>query len=73
MIAHNMPSASKMKQFAADWNFEVVTSNPRYPQSNGQSKRFVKKLSKQYYENVHRMDPTLTWHCWDTETIQSQE
>ena len=36
VISDNMPLNSKMfKQFAKTWNFSVVTSSPRFPQSNG--------------------------------------
>ena len=42
LISDNMPFASyKMRQFAQDWGFEIVTSSPTYPQSNGQSEKFV--------------------------------
>ena len=42
LMADNMPFAStKVRQFAAEWGFRIVTSSPRYPQSNGQAERFV--------------------------------
>lgn len=39
----NGPHYSSMifKQFASDWNFEHVTSSPKFPQSNGLSERYV--------------------------------
>ena len=50
----NMPFSSKLlKQFAKAWNFSVVTSSPRFPQSNGFAKRNVqtiKSLLKQAKE-----------------------
>ena len=43
IIADNNPFGSlEMKQFAQSWNFQIRTSSPRYPQSNGQAERFVK-------------------------------
>ena len=36
LIADNMPFNSvKFKDFANKWEFEVVTSSPHYPKSNG--------------------------------------
>jgi len=36
LVSDNMPYASQaFRQFAADWNFNLVTSGPTYPQSNG--------------------------------------
>jgi hypothetical protein len=44
-MSDNMPFASfEMKQFADDWNFKLVTSSPTFPQSNGQSERFVQTI-----------------------------
>lgn len=42
LIADNMPFASvEYRQFAQDWGFKVITSSPRYPQSNGEAERYV--------------------------------
>ena len=42
-----MPFASmEMKQFAQDWNFELATSSPIYPKSNGQSERYVQTVKQ---------------------------
>ena len=42
LMGDNMPFAStKVRQFAAECGFRIVTSSPRYPQSNGQAERFV--------------------------------
>ena len=36
VIADNMPFHSKeFYQFSKEWNFTLITSSPRYPQSNG--------------------------------------
>lgn len=34
-------NSSKCRAFAKDWNFEIITSSPRYPKSNGQAERAV--------------------------------
>jgi transposase InsO family protein len=42
LVSDNMPFASyTMREFARDWGFDIVTSSPTYPQSNGQSEKFV--------------------------------
>jgi len=54
VIGDNNPFGSyEFKQFALDWNFEVVNSSPLYPRSNGQvektvqtMKRLIKKCSE---------------------------
>lgn len=47
LVSDNMPYASHaLRQFAADWNFNLVTSSPIYPQSNGQSERFVQTIKQ---------------------------
>jgi len=60
LIADNMPFNSKLfRQFATEWNFNVVTSGPHYSQSNGFTERNVqttkicfKKLKKQTVMNI---------------------
>jgi hypothetical protein len=45
LVADNMPYSSLvMRQFAASWNFTIVTSSPHYSQSNGQAERFVQTV-----------------------------
>ena len=42
VVADNMPFNSKaFKCFAKEWDFSVVTSSPKYPQSNGLVERNV--------------------------------
>ncbi|XP_035229187.1 uncharacterized protein K02A2.6-like [Stegodyphus dumicola] len=42
LICDNVPFNSwKMKSFARDWGFEIITSSPRYPKSNGFAERLV--------------------------------
>ncbi len=61
LMADNMPFNSyEMRQFAKEWGFKIVTSSPRYPQSNGQSEKFVgivKSLLRKAYHEGH--DPHL--------------
>jgi len=45
LFADNMPFASKqMQDFAVTWSFEIVTSSPDFPQSNGQSERTIQTV-----------------------------
>lgn len=42
MICDNVPFNSwAMKQFEREWGFEIVTSSPRYPKSNGFAEKMV--------------------------------
>lgn len=42
LICDNVPFNSfPMKQFAIDWNFEIVTRSPNYPRSNGLAEKAV--------------------------------
>ena len=54
VIADNMPFGSKQfQEFSKEWNFNLVTSSPRFPQSNGMAERNVqtiKNLSKKAKE-----------------------
>ena len=45
LFADNMPFASQQVQnFAVMWGFEIVTSSPDFPQSNGQAERLVQTV-----------------------------
>ena len=47
LIADNMPfNSKKFHQFSKQWNFEVITSSPTYPQSNGLAERNVQTVKK---------------------------
>ena len=47
LIADNMPFNSlKFKNFASDWEIEVVTSSPHYPKSNGLVERNVRTIKQ---------------------------
>ena len=47
LIADNMPFNSlKFKNFASDWEIEVVTSSPHYPKSNGLVERNVQTVKQ---------------------------
>lgn len=61
VMSDNMPFSSfEFKQFAKDWNFNVKTSSPTYPKSNGMAENAVKivktMLKKANYnkQNVYR-------------------
>ena len=42
LVADNMPFASpELQYFALSWGFQLITSRPGYPQSNGMSKRTI--------------------------------
>ena len=53
LVSDNMPfSSHEFREFVASYEFEVITSSPGYPQSNGKAKNTSKihheeKLSKQ--------------------------
>lgn len=45
IMADNMPFNSiQMEQFASEWGFEIVTSSPHYPRSNGLAERYVQTI-----------------------------
>ena len=47
LIADNMPfNSKKFHEFSKKWNFQVVTSSPNYPQSNGLAERNVQTIKK---------------------------
>ena len=42
LVADNMPFASReLQHFALSWGFQLITSSPGYPQSNGMSERTI--------------------------------
>ncbi|KAK9717576.1 Integrase core domain [Popillia japonica] len=42
LVSDNMPYSSyEFKKFAKEWNFNICTSSPRYPKSNGLAERAV--------------------------------
>ena len=63
IISDNMPFNSyHMKKFSQTWNFEIVTSSPRYPKSNGQAERAVqtaKNNLKKCFDNRSDMELAL--------------
>jgi len=47
VIGDNNPFGSyEFRKFAMNWNFEIVTSSPLYPKSNGQIERTVQTFKK---------------------------
>jgi hypothetical protein len=63
VIGDNNPFGSfQFKQFALDWNFEVINSSPLYPRSNGQVEKTVqtvKKLIKKCNEDHKDIETAL--------------
>ena len=48
--------AKKFKKFCKDWGIKLITSSPRYPQSNGDAEAAVKSMKK------------LVRRCWNPRT-----
>ena len=47
VVADNMPFGSRaFQQFAKAWNFNIITSSPTYPQSNGLVERNVQTIKR---------------------------
>ena len=46
MISDNGPQyiSAKFVKFAQDWGFSLITSSPKYPQSNGEAERMVQTV-----------------------------
>jgi len=45
IFADNMPfSSSTMHSFAEEWGFQITTSSPNYPRSNGLAERYVQTV-----------------------------
>ena len=68
VIADNMPFNSKeFKAFAKSWDFQIVTSSPTYPQSNGLVERNVQSI-KRLYKKAHvatvRVRGKITTLCY---------
>jgi hypothetical protein len=56
VVCDNVPFSSKyFMEFAREWNFNVITSSPHYPQSNGMAERTIQTvktlLKKAHMEN----------------------
>lgn len=60
VVADNNPFGSyEFKEFANDWNFEVINTSPLYPQSNGQIERTVQTVKK-LVKSVERRNKMYT-------------
>ena len=47
VVADNMPFGSMaLRQFASEWGFNITTSSPRYPKSNGMAERYVQTVKQ---------------------------
>ena len=65
LIADNMPFSSlKFKNFASEWEIEVVTSSPHYLKSNGLVERNVQKIKQLLRKQMSpsRMRFLLYWN-----------
>jgi hypothetical protein len=68
LIADNMPFNSLIfKEFSKKWNFQIITSSPHYPKSNGLVKKAVhiaKQLIKKKIEENKDLDiAILEYRC----------
>ena len=72
VIADNMPFSSKeFKVFAKSWDFQLVTSSPTYPQSNGLVDRNVQSM-KCLFQNAHDVGTDVkSWPYWNFKTLPS--
>ena len=67
VIADNMPFNSKeFKTFSKSWDFQIVTSSPTYPQSNGLIERNVQTIKRLFKKQ------RKSWLCWSFVTFLSQ-
>ena len=69
VMADNGPQyvGHKFIAFANEWNFDIVTSSPHYPKSNGLAERNVqtiKNMLRKVYENNE--DPYLAILMWNS-------
>ena len=47
IMADNMPfNSCLMNQFAGEWGFQIQTSSPHYPRSNGMAERYVQTIKQ---------------------------
>ena len=48
LISNNEPhfSSQQFKEFAKGWDFEHITSSPKYPQSNGMAERCIQTIKR---------------------------
>ena len=49
LVTDNGPcfASSEFAKFVEQWNFQHITSSPRYPQSNGQAENVVRTVRSQ--------------------------
>ena len=61
--ADNMPFGSKeLYQFCREWEFEIITSSPEYPKSNGLAEKgvqVIKKLIKKFMDSKQDINLAL--------------
>ena len=44
-------SSSSFKKFAKDWGFQLITSSPEYPRSNGLAEKTVQRVKNLLEKN----------------------
>jgi Integrase zinc binding domain/Integrase core domain len=61
LFSDNMPfGAQQMRNFASKWNFDIVTSSPGFPQSNGQAERAIQTVKSFFKKSeISGDDPLL--------------
>ena len=76
LISDNMPfSSQEFREFAASYGFEVITSSPGYPQSNGKventikTAKFIMKKAKQAGTDIYLS--LLDWRNTPSEVMSS--
>ena len=63
MFTDNMPfSSQEMRSFAAEYDFQIITSSPRYPQSNGFAERSVRIVKSWLKKSVDLSEALLEYH-----------
>ncbi|KAI4894807.1 hypothetical protein NFI96_015293, partial [Prochilodus magdalenae] len=76
VITDNGPQfTAQFKRFACDWEFEHVTSSPRYPKANGKAESAVKIAKNILRKAMHDADDPwkamLHWRNTPTENMNS--
>ena len=69
LISDNLPlSSQEFREFAASYEFEVITSSPGYPQSNGKVENTI-KTAKSIMKKAKQQVQTSTHPCLTGETL----
>jgi hypothetical protein len=73
VISDNNPfNSAEFKEFAAEWEFQHITSSPNYPQSNGRAENAVKTAKRLIQKAVEAgTDPLLAILDWRNTPTES--